>query len=1052
MKNKLLKRKTFHDLFAFLSSNRQRLAYCLLLWISMFSVNATGNSVFQQENKVSGIVLDAKDEPIIGANVVEKGTTNGSITDMNGAFQLVLTTSKPVLTISYIGYVSKEVPVENEKILKIRLAEDTQNLEEVIVTALGISKSERVLNYAATQLSSSDFSEVRSGSPLTSLTGKVAGLDVTGNKRGGTNKIVLRGVGEIASGSTNKPLYVIDGVPVDNSNNTTASPFGGIDYGDGLANINMDDIESISVLKGPSAAALYGSKASRGAILITTKQGTPDQGIGIEFNTNTSLLMPYAGLKQYQQAYGTGQGGNYPANVSQAMSYSLDSWGSRLNPNTTSTFLDGSEHPYISRYHPMDYYNNGFTTSNTLSIMGGNKKATFRLSYGNEYYKDITPVFNYTKHNLNIRANGELTSKLSYDVKLNFNVANARQRPQSGHGIFNPATILPIIGADVDLKKMEAMGRDLSTGGLINNWDGALNPYYILYQYKNKDQKYKGMASASISYKLLDNLKLTFRQGIDMSDFNTSQLVPKGSKFNMTWAGRYGSMENGGITKGNSKFIQLNTDAFAEYTKQWGDFSIDAMIGGNYWSQKTRDMGLEAADFIADDLYVPSNAKNQSSYYKMYNKKMYGMYGSLDLGYKRFLYLTFTARNDWSSTLPEENNSYFYPSIGGSFIFSEIIKLPEWFSFGKLRASWAQVGSDTDPYKLDMYYGLYPGGYPTAYGKEVIPGYIDTKQLPPLDLKPMTTNSAELGLDIRLFKDRLGLDIAYYDNTTKNQIIEVPIPNSSGFSSRLMNAGSVSNRGLEISVSGKPFVTKDFAWSLGFTLAHNKSKVKKLHESLESIQMYFCEAMSVMAVEGKPYGIMYGSDYLYDEAGNMLTDEEGYPLYNTNYDSNLGSAIPKVILGFTSQIDYKNFYFNFTIDSRLGHKYYSKTSRWMYEHGNHINTVRTRDEYYNQGTGLDPLKLGKIQSVVASQNVYDGSFVRMKEIALGYRIPKSITDKLMLKSANVSFVVSNPFFIWRGSDFCDPTFSLNSTVGMEGIENGGEPAIRSLGINLNLKF
>jgi len=1006
----------------------------------------------QQEKRISGIVIDSKGEPIIGANVVVKGTANGTVTDLDGAFNLTIQGQRPTLVISYIGYIPKEIQINNETNIRVSLEEDSKNLDEVIVTALGISKSERALNYAATQLSSSDISEVRSGNPLSSLSGKVAGLDITGNRRSGSGKIVLRGVGEIASGSTNKPLYVIDGVPVDNSNTTNVSPFGGTDYGDGLANINMDDIESISVLKGPSAAALYGSKASRGAILITTKQGTVDQGIGIEFNSNTSLLMPYAGLNQYQQSYGTGQGGHYPKNKAEAMSYSLDSWGAKLDPGTTSAFLDGSEHPYVSRYHPMDYYNNGVSTTNTLAITGGNKKGAFRLSYGNEYYKDITPAFNYMKHNMNIRLNGDLTSRLSYDVKVNFNVTNGHQRPQSGHGIFNPATILPIIGADVDLKKMEAMGRDISTGGLINNWDGALNPYYILYQYKNNDQKYKGMASASASYKVFDGLKITARQGIDMSDFNTDELIPKGSKFWRTWAGRYGSMMDGGMSKANTKFIQLNADVFAEYSKQVGDLTVDAMIGGNYWSQKTRNMSIQAADFIADDLYVPSNAKNQSSKYELFNKKMYGMYGSIDLGYKRFLYLTFTARNDWSSTLPQHNNSYFYPSIGGSFIFSEIIDLPDWFSFGKVRASWAEVGSDTDMYKLDMYYSLFPGGYPTDYGTDVIPGNIATDQLPPLNLKPMITKSTELGLDVRFFNDRLGVDLAYYDNTTSNQIIQVPIPNSSGFSTRLMNAGSVSNNGFELTLSGKPIQTKDLSWNVGFTLAHNKSKVNKLHEGLKSIQMYFVEAMSVMAVEGEPYGIMYGSDYLYDEAGNMMTDEQGYPLYNTNYDSYLGSAIPKVILGFTSQLDYKDFYLNFSIDSRLGHKYYSKTSRWMYEHGNHKNTVKVRDEYYATGTGLDPLKLGKIQSVVASQNVYSAGFVRMKEIALGYRIPKSVAEKFMLKSANVSFVMSNPFFIWRGSDFTDPTFSLNSTVGMEGVENGGEPAIRSLGINLNLKF
>ena len=304
----------------------------------------------QQSEKITGSVVDANGEPIIGANVVVKGTTNGTITDLDGAFTLdVSGNGGIVLVISYIGYNTVEYPVKAGEAIKVRLQEDTQRLDEVVVTALGISKSERALNYSAAQLSASEISEVRSENPLSALTGKVAGLDITGNKRGTSGKIVLRGVGEIASGSTNKPLYVIDGVPVDNGDRTTASPFGGIDYGDVLSNINTDDIESISVLKGPSAAALYGSKASRGAILITTKSGVADQGIGIEFNSNTSILMPYAGLNQYQQTYGTGQGGNYPKSKADAMAWSLDAWGARLDPPIPTAFLDGSEQQDVSR-------------------------------------------------------------------------------------------------------------------------------------------------------------------------------------------------------------------------------------------------------------------------------------------------------------------------------------------------------------------------------------------------------------------------------------------------------------------------------------------------------------------------------------------------------------------------------------------------------------------------------------------------------------------------------------------------------------------------------
>lgn len=1002
---------------------------------------------------IKGVVFDENGNPIIGANVLIKGTTNGCITDINGNFELASDNENGIIIISYIGYKTIEYKFKGKDNIKIVLQEESEQLDALVVTALGISKSERALNYSTTQLKASEITEVRSGNPISSLGGKIAGLDVSGNKRSGSSRIVLRGVGEIASGATNKPLYVIDGVPVDNSNQTNVSPFGGTDYGDILSTINMDDIESINVLKGASAAALYGSKASRGAILITTKSGTTDQGLGIEFNTNTSLLLPYAGLEQYQQSYGTGQGGLYPRSKAESMSWSLDAWGGKLDPSITSIFMDGSEQTYTARYNPMDYYSSGFNTSNTLSISGGNKKAMFRVSYGNEYYKDITPAFKYMKHNFNIRANGELSSKLNYDIKLNFNVSDANQRPQSGHGIFNPATILPIIGPDTDLGKMEVMGKDISTGGLINNWDGALNPYYVLYQYKNNDQMYKGIGSTSISYNILDRLKLTYRQGLELSDFNFNEIIPIGSSFWTTYAGRYASMERGGLTKKNTKMLQVNSDVFLQYGQNIGKFTIDAMIGGNYWSQKRREYQIQAADFVADGLYSPSNAQNMNSSTYIYNKKMYGLYGSLDLSYNRYLYLTFTARNDWSSALPSNNNSYFYPSIGGSFIFSEIIDFPEWISFGKFRASWAQVGSDTDAYQLSLYYSLFPGGYPTDYGETVFPGNIATSQLPPLDLKPMITNSTELGLDLRFIHDRLGIDVAYYDNTTKNQIIQVPIPNSSGFSSRLMNAGSVSNKGIELTLSGKPIQTKNLNWNLGFTLAYNKSKVNKLYEGLNSIQMYFCEAMSVMAIEGEPYGIIYGSDYIYDDMGNIMRDSEGYPLYNTNYDSNLGSAIPKVTLGLSSSISYKNFSFNFTIDSRLGHKYYSKTSRWMYEHGTHENTAKARDDYYSSGEqGLDPLKLGKIQSVVASENIYDGSYIRLKELSLGYKIPNSLTKKMQLKSAYLSFVASNPFFIWRGSNFCDPTFSLNSTVGMEGIENGGEPAIRSLGFNLNLKF
>jgi len=1042
-------------------------AIILFLSIGILSVSASGASSLKTLDKssdsylitdqtqvrtIKGIVLDENGESIIGANVVEKKTTNGTITDVNGRFSLHLVSGENVIIVSCIGYITQEINIAGQTELNVVLKEDSKLLDEVVVTALGLTKSERALNYSSAQLSASEISQVNSGNLLSNIGGKIAGLDIAGNKKSGSTKVVLRGVGEIASGSTNKPLYVIDGMPVDNSNNTSVSAFGGIDYGDALAGMNMEDIESISVLKGPSAAALYGSKASRGAILITTKKGIADQGIGVEFNTNTSVLMTYAGLSQYQQEYGSGQGGLAPLTQADAMKVSFDAFGAKLSPSTNSMFLDGSEQQYIARYKPMDFYNTGFNTLNTLSVYGGTQMATYRFSYGNEYYKDVTPKFNYMKHNLMMRINGDLTSKLSYDFKLNFNVTDANQRPESAHGRFSPTMILSIIGADMDLKRLEAMGKDPASGGLMNPWDGALNPYYILYQYKQNDQRYAGNGLASVSYNVTDNIKLTARQGLEMSDFMASTLIPTGSNFYQSMAGRYDKMTRGGISKRDNEQIILNTDVFAMYNNQFGKFGVDAMVGGNYWSSKNRNTSFQAADFIADNLYTPSNAKNQSVGYYESNKKMWGLYGSLDLSYNRLLYLTVTARNDWSSTLPEENNSYFYPSVGGSFIFTELMPENNWLNFGKIRASWAQVGSDTSPYQLNMYYGLFPGGYPTRYDETVYPGNISGTTLPPINLKPMTTNSTEIGADLRFLDSRIGVDIAYYNNTTKDQILRVPIPNSSGFTESLMNAGSVNNYGFELTITGRPVQTQELTWDLGLTLARNFSKVKKLYGDLDKIQMNFVEAMSVMAIEGEPYGVIYGSDYIYDESGNMVLDENGYPTYDQTYNSYLGSAIPKVIMGLTNNLKYKDFYLNLTVDSRLGHKYYSKTSRWMYEHGTHVNTVAGRDEFYEKGTGLDPLKLGKIQSVVAAQNIYSAAYVRMKEIAIGYHIPKSFCSKLQLSQANIALVVSNPFFIWRGSNFTDPTFSLNSTVGMEGVENGADPAIRSVGVNLNLKF
>jgi TonB-linked SusC/RagA family outer membrane protein len=1013
------------------------------------------NTLLAQSKTVSGTVNSATDNsPLPGVNVLLQGTTTGTVTDIDGKYSISVSGSDAVLTFSSIGFSTITETVGNRTSINITMEEDFQQLGEVVVTALGVEKSRKSLGYSVSEVNGEDLVEAREINLGNALAGRVAGVNVSNTATGpaGSSRVIIRGNSSL--GGNNQPLYVIDGVPIDNSNLGSAGMWGGRDSGDGLSSINPDDIEDISVLKGNTAAALYGSRASNGVILITTKKGINRKGIGVELNSNL-VFENIINNFDYQDQYGSGNRGAAPATQEEAVSFGLSSWGDRLDGSDVLQW-DGVSRPYApvgDQYE--EFYNTGYSFTNTVALSGGNETGSFRFAASNLDNEAVIPNSGYNRKNFTLSANGKFADKLTLTTKAQYSIEDAQNRPRLSDSPGNANYIVGVLPPNIPVAPLQGttdkLGAD-ETGGELDFNDNTFvtNPYWAAYQFYQNDVRNRLIGSALARYDLTDWLYLQARVGIDRISSRNTQWEPYGTNFKPL----------GSINESNRVIQEVNQDYFLGVDKNFGSFGINAFVGGNIMRRFDERISANGSEFNIPFFHALSNAANQTPGLGFSQKGINSLYGSAEFSYNDYIFVTVTGRNDWFSTLAEGNNSIFYPSVGTSFVFSDAFSMPNWVSFGKIRGSWAQVGGDTNPYNINLNYRLVGQGHLGAALGSIAQGSIPNSQL-----QPLTVTETELGFDVRFLDDRLGVDFAYYDRTTTNDIVSASISNTSGYGSVVVNVGEMRNYGIEMLVTAQPVVTNNFTWQVAVNMAQNNNEVLQLAEGLDFLSGDQARSRNVFIrhAVGYPYSSIWGRRHKTID-GQKVYDDNGLPIRSDDIEL-LGNGVPDITSGITNSLRYKNFTLSALIDIRTGADLFSGTNLNAYSRGLHQNTLEGRENGLSF-TGVDQegeqqtFEIAsedvqdyyqRIASDITEEFIYDASFAKLRSVQIGYRLPRTILDKTPFTSANVSLVGRNLLLLWSNVENTDPESTYN-TSNSQGLEWFGLPQYRSYGVNVSLRF
>ena len=1020
------------------------------------------------DQDITGTVEDA-DGPLLGATVKVVGAANGTVTDANGRFKLRCKRGA-MLEVSYIGYINQNVKAMPG--MKIVLVEDKTELSEVVVTALGIKRDRKALGYGVAEIKGADLTKAKETNVINSLAGKVAGLVVnqTAGGASGSTRVLLRGNTEISG--NNQPLYVIDGVPLDNTNFASAGTEGGYDLGDGISAINPDDIENMTVLKGPAASALYGSRASHGVILITTKKADKDK-VSIEYNGSLTFDVQNSQWDDIQQTYGMGYGGAYSRTATTGTNAS---WGAKADDFLVEYF-DHEKRPFqMYPNNTSDFFRTGLTAQNTAIMSVNSGKTGVRFSVTDMRNKDILPNTHMSRDNFNLRVTTS-AGPVDFDFTANYTREDVKNRPALGDSQSNVGKNLMTLAGTYNqawLKNYETSEGDYA------NWNGNdqynKNPYWDLYKNENTSAKDVFRLTGKAIWNIDEHLKLQGTIGTDMNFMTFEDFVCR------TTPGK----SAGQLQNQNYNNRTLNAELLALYNNQFGNFDVNATLGGNIFRVDNKTSIFTGTDQQMKDVVAIMNYAQQSIQQNTYKKQINSLFGSASVGYMHTYYLEATLRGDKSSTLPISNNVYLYPSFSGSVVFSEFIKNKSIINYGKLRASWAQVGSDTDPYQLTLNYTT--GKY--SYGGYVI-GMINNNTKPEKDLKPTRTNSFELGLEMKFFQGRLGLDVTYYNQLSKDQIIGLASSSTSGYNYSLVNAGEIQNKGIEVALNGRVLQIKDFAWDAGVNFSKNVNKVKSLVDGMDYFELEkatWC-GVSVGAEVGKNYGSIIGRDFQRNENGDVLINPESGLPYVSETTHTLGNASWDWTGGFYSTLTYKNFRLSAGFDVKVGADLFSMSMRSAYATGKASGTLAGREEWYRSEENRKAANMtieewraaGKCEGYVVpgviangdgtyspntipvnpesywksaadnapSMFIYDNSYVKCREITFGYTFPEQMLGKYV-KGLNVSFVARNPFIVWKNIPNIDPDSGYN-TSGL-GLEYGSLPSRRSYGINVNVKF
>ncbi|GGK23918.1 SusC/RagA family TonB-linked outer membrane protein [Yeosuana aromativorans] len=1017
------------------------------------------------QTTVTGTITDAATGiPLPGASIVVKGTTNGVSSDFDGNYSIDVSTATATFVVSYVGYATKEVAFTGTTPLNISLSEDAEQLNEVVVTALGISREKKSLGYAVSTIEGSSVSLAKETNVVSSLAGKVAGVVVSRSTSGagGGTRVVIRGNGSLTG--NNQPLYVVDGIPIDNSgvSNAGAGEYSVRDLGTGVSDINSDDIESMSILKGPNAAALYGSRAANGVVLITTKKGKLNQGLGVSINSSAVFDSPLV-LPDYQNQYGRGTDGDFPNIVpSDPLSTQVTavtntaSWGPKFDGSSHLEF-NGQMRPYSAQPNNVkDFFETGASFVNTISISNSTDKSSVFFSYTNSDIQSILPNSGLKRNNFNLRGFTKLSDKLSFDAKVTYFLQSAKNRPEQGtEGLAAYLWGLPRNVSLSDLKVYQNIENPIDPNNpykVISPRTGTGNPYWILYNDSNEDQRTRITGFAKATYEFTDWLSAFIRVGRDAVSQDTKQIHAIGHHF----------YPGGDIRFGQNDITETNYDFLLMFNKDLNDkFNLSLNAGGNMLHSTRISSGSFGKDFKIPGKYFLDNADGNTivaTQSDLIEKKVNSVYGQGSLSYMDMVYLDLTARNDWSSALAAENRSYFYSSASLSFLLHKLFNLQGTkIDFLKLRASTANVGNDTEPQQIvnlftvaaDGYLGVTQVNRPTIKFSE--------------SLKPEDIRSTEVGLEARAFKNRLYADFSYYSITTKDLIFDVPVDPGTGYSYFRENIGKLTNKGFELMIGGKPIQNENFSWDVSANISKNDNKLESLIAGQDNFTFSTTNGgiVDVRAQVGGGYGDIYTTTWLRNDQGQLIVTDEGRP-QATSERQKFGNYQPDYTGGITNTFNYKNFTLNFLIDFRIGGDVYSGTDAALDASG-----VSKRSLQYREGgvvvqgvhsdgtpntTSISAQDYWGAVSGIGSEYVYDQSNARLRELSLTYRFAKKLLEKTFVQNASVSLTGRNLFFLWKKTDNFDPESSYSTNNFSQGVLFYALPTTKSVGLSLNVKF
>lgn len=1003
---------------------------------------------------------------LVGVTVALSNKKNiATKTDSVGNFTLMIpqptNISSIQLEITSVGFEKAIINIKaGQTQVSIVMNEHVDNaLNDVVVTALGISRQKKSLGYSITEVKGSEFTQARENNVANALSGKVAGVNVAGLSTGpgGSSRVTIRGNGSL--NGDNQPLYVVNGMPIDNSVPGGAPTVNGtvnnVDRGDGIGGINPDDIESMSVLKGGTAAALYGSRASNGVILITTKKGRKQKGIGLEYNT-TATMENVAVFPDYQYDYGQGDGGVKPTTLAAAQSTGRRSFGSKIDGSTDYVAVDGKTHPYVAQKNNLkNYYQTGTTYTSTVAFIGGNELFNYRFSGADLTSQGILPNTTFGRKTFNLSVNGALSDKISIEAVAQYNQEVGHNRTGAGDALGNPNWTPLEIANTVDARWLNP-GYDANGNETIwNDASIASNGYFVINKFKEDDEKNRFIGQGSISFKPIKDLVFKGTVSQDFYNYNYSNVLPTGTLYIPN--GQYA-----GIKSDVSETNELFTGTYKGKIINKLKFSV--LGGANSRKFSNSQLTMAGLNFTIPYFYSYTNLATASTI--PYTAKIVtnSVFGSADLDFNNYLFVTFTGRNDWFSTLSPQNNNIFYPSVGGSFILSDAINLPTAFSYAKLRTSWAQVGGGApDPYQTNLTYSNVPSAGPTL--QNVTQNSSGTNSISNPYLKPFTSTTFEAGIELQFLKNRIGLDFTYYNRKTTNDIVNTAISTTSGYGNVVLNVGQVDNKGIEMLLTGKPVRTQNFNWNVTYNFSYNQNKVVKLAEGLTSIQL--ASSVNNYAylnnIEGQPFGTIVGTRMLKDVQGNVVFNaSSGLPVVSPL--QSLGNSVAPYSMGLTNEFRYKSFSFSFLLDGKFGNKIFSlmevyatrlglmKSTLPGRESGLVLNGVDQTGATYNRTVAVTALRpYYDNYKTYTDQFLHDGSFVKLRQVILSYNIPVSKLKVIKLQSATISFVARNLLILYRQTKNFDPEQSFTNSNN-QGFESIGLPRTRSLGLNLQLKF